>query len=143
MGYREFQRRHPEFPKRMIELEGKIVRLNRDIETRAGDKFSKGELMKVYSVSVGSLHLTRADGKGFIRRVHPSAVNIEGTMTYNEKIRTCFEAVARKNKRKKIHGASASEVTAEMAKRKWLAPGDTTIDIADLMQQGVQYDEHR
>lgn len=48
--------------------------------------------------------------------------------TYKEKIRFVFHQLCKKN-----GGASPSEVTREMHKRKWLAASDTVIDIADLM----------
>lgn len=78
MGYREFQRRHPEFPRLMSELEGKLVKLKRPIETRGGVKFDAGETLQVSHVSAGSLHLKRLPPKsGFIRGVHPSNVEYE------------------------------------------------------------------
>jgi hypothetical protein len=50
---------------------------------------------------------------------------------YREKVLACWTYCAEKAKDK---SASAADVTDEMAKRGWLSPMDTVIDIADIMR---------
>lgn len=52
-------------------------------------------------------------------------------MTYEDKIKVVFAEICEKQ----TDGASASDVTFGMAKRGWLSPLDTVIDIADIMRQ--------
>lgn len=60
----------------------------------------------------------------------PDYVALGRGMRYEDKIRTVFKELAEKN-----DGASPTEVTDEMARRGWLSPLDTVIDIADLMKK--------
>jgi hypothetical protein len=48
---------------------------------------------------------------------------------YSDRILACWNHLCSLQK----DGASPAEVTNEMAKRGWLSPMDTVIDIADLM----------
>lgn len=56
--------------------EGKRVRLRYDMETRAGDKFKKGEVMVVTSTRRRKLNLKSLDGKKLIRAVEPFDVRV-------------------------------------------------------------------
>ena len=76
MSYRYWLKTHPTWPKKLGDLEGKKVRLVRQIETRGGEVFSEGLVMRVESVWRGSLmlqHLT--DSRAIIRRVPLRDVN--------------------------------------------------------------------
>lgn len=80
--WREFQRRHPEWPKLLRDAQGRFVRLNRDIQTRGGTLFSEGTVMEITSAYRGGLGLTDPkDRKRYITGVRPYKVDLlaEGT----------------------------------------------------------------
>ena len=82
MSYRYFQKKNPSWPKRIREAVGKKVRLKQQIETRGGEVFSEGLLMRITHTYRGGFTLEHlADRRGVIRRVPPSDLEIvpEGT----------------------------------------------------------------
>lgn len=77
MSYRYWQKLHPEWPKRLGDVLGGFVRLIRTIETRGGEVFRKGTVMKVTSTHRGKLTLEmKSDRLRWIRQVFTGDVEL-------------------------------------------------------------------
>jgi hypothetical protein len=77
MSYRYFQKKNPSWPKKIGDVVGKKVRLKRQIETRGGEVFSEGLIMRAAHTHRGGFtleHLT--DSRATIRQVPPSDLEI-------------------------------------------------------------------
>ena len=70
MAYRDWQRKHPSWPKKVADVKGRNVRLLQQLQTRGGDVFPKGLEMKIEGVYRGRLYLVRlTDHRSVIRQV--------------------------------------------------------------------------
>lgn len=70
MSYRYWQKKHPDWPKKISEANGRKVQLIKQLETKGGDVFSEGLVMTIESTYRGRLmlrHLT--DQRAVIRKV--------------------------------------------------------------------------
>ena len=77
MSYRYWQKLHPEWPKRLGDVNGGVVQLIRSIETRGGETFRKGTIMNVTSIHRGKLTLEmKSKASRWIRQVLPADVQI-------------------------------------------------------------------
>lgn len=77
MSYRYWQKKHPEWPKKIADVKGRTVRLLCNLETRGGQTFSEGLLMRVDGVYRGRLYLCHlTDPRAVIRQVDVSDVKL-------------------------------------------------------------------
>lgn len=77
MTYRQFQRQHPEWPKRLEDATGRRVRARFVICTYGGERIPAGTELIVDYVSVGRVHLMSCESPGrFIRGVRPLSVDM-------------------------------------------------------------------
>lgn len=70
MSYRYWQKKHPEWPKKIREANGRKVQLVTQLQTKGGEVFSEGLVMRIGSTYRGRLmlqHLT--DERAVIRKV--------------------------------------------------------------------------
>jgi hypothetical protein len=77
MSYRYWQKSHPTWPKKIGDVKGRKVRLLHQLETKGGEIFSEGLVMRVGHVYRGRLvleHLT--DNRAVIRKVDPFDVEL-------------------------------------------------------------------
>jgi hypothetical protein len=77
VDYREFQRRNPEWPKRLKDADGRMVRLKKKVQRRDGREFAERTVAKLYGTWRGRISLQRLDGKEImIRGIHPGMVEM-------------------------------------------------------------------
>lgn len=106
MGYRQFQKRHPEWPEALRDAVGRRVRLKHTLMNTYGQAFAKGDVMTIGSKMGGKLSLWNGlefpDSK-HINGVHPVEVELlrpESIVWRNKEAFLLFcIAVAGKNSR--------------------------------------------
>lgn len=72
--YRSFQRKNPDWPQRIRDVDGRYGRMRFTIENGAGDTFHEGLVVKIDSAWRGKLTLRR--GRDRIAGVGPSAIQL-------------------------------------------------------------------
>lgn len=77
MSYRYWQKKNPEWPKKISEAKGRKVRLVTQLQTKGGEVFSEGLVMTIESTYRGRLMLRHLiDERGVIRKVDLSDVKL-------------------------------------------------------------------
>jgi hypothetical protein len=80
--YKQFQKKHPEWPPTAKGCQGRYVRLKQDVQTRGGTKYKKGDTFMITWTWRGMFNLSKIEENGtlnelrIIRGIHPASLEL-------------------------------------------------------------------